>query len=349
MSRSMGPESNLPTAGNKRISFPGISSRAFEHPADRAALASLRKVPGFDVVLRKLIGLIGERSLRYLFLGSAVRVGPRQYPMINKMYEDALATLDIKERPELYVAQTPFVNAGAIGVDKPFIVLNSGTVQLMNEEEIRFILGHELGHILSDHVLYKTMLALLMRIGIGSFGIPFGGIAMFAVMAALSEWHRKSEISCDRCGLLVAQDPKVAFAANMKMAGGTSDVQTNIDEFIAQAEEYEAGGNVLDSVLKLMNLLGKTHPMSALRVLEIKRFAESEDYKKILSGDYPKREDDPKSSLYGEFAEGAKTYQKAYADSKDPLVMFMRELGTEISDSAGKVWDELRNKFKGDK
>jgi hypothetical protein len=149
--------------------------------------------------------------------------------------------------------------------------------------------------------------------------------------------------------LLVAQDPKVAFSANMKMAGGTSDVQTNIDEFIAQAEEYEAGGNVLDSVLKLMNLLGKTHPMSALRVLEIKRFAESEDYKKILSGDYPKREDDPKSSLYSEFADGAKTYQQAYAESKDPLVMFMRELGTEISDSAGKVWDELRNKFKGDK
>ena len=349
MSRSMGPEANVPaTTGGKRITFPGISSRAFEHPADRAALASLRKVPGFDIVLRKLIGLIGERSLRYLFLGSAVRVGPKQYPLINKVYEEALEALDMKERPELYISQTPFVNAGAVGVDKPFITLNSGTVQLMNEEEVRFILGHELGHILSDHVLYKTMLAILMRIGINSFGIPFGGVAMFAVLAALTEWHRKSEVSCDRAGLLVVQDKDVAYNTLMKMAGGTSATQTNVDEFIKQAEEYEAGGNVLDSVIKLMNLLGRGHPLSALRVLELRRFAEGPEYKKILSGDYPKRDDDPKASIYSEFKDGAKTYQKAYAESKDPLVMFLRELGNDLSDSAGKAWDELKKQFGKD-
>lgn len=341
----MGPDSSVPAVSNKRVRFPNISSRAFEHPADRAALAGLRKVPGFDVVLRKLIGLIGERSLRYLFLGSAVRVGPKQYPLINKMYEEALDTLDIKERPELFIAQTPFVNAGAVGVDKPFIVLNSGTVALMNEEEIKFILGHELGHILSDHVLYKTMLALLMRIGISAFGIPFGGVAMFAVFAALAEWHRKSEVSCDRCGLLTVQDKNVAYNTLMKMAGGTSASQTDVDEFIKQAEEYEAGGNVLDSVLKLMNLLGQSHPMSALRVLQMKRFAEGEDYKKILGGDYPKRDEDPKTKIYNEFAEGAKTYQKAYSESKDPLVMFLRELGNDLQDGASKVWDELKKQF----
>jgi Zn-dependent protease with chaperone function len=347
----MGPEAGLPatTGGNKKVRFPNISSRAFEHPADRAALAGLRKVPGFDIVLRKLIGLIGERSLRYLFLGSAVRVNAKQYPLVNKMYEEALDTLDFKERPELFVAQTPFVNAGAIGVDKPFIVLNSGTVMLMNEEEVRFILGHELGHILSDHVLYKTMFALLMRIGISSFGIPFGGVAMFAVFAALAEWHRKSEVSCDRCGLLVTQDKTVAYNTLMKMAGGTNASQMNVDEFLVQAEEYDQGGNVLDSVLKLMNLLGKEHPLSALRVLEMRRFAEGDEYKKILAGDYPKRDDDPKSGIYNEFKDGAKTYQKAYAESKDPLVMFLRELGNDLSDSAGKVWDELRRQFGKDK
>jgi len=342
----MGPENiHLPTTTSKRVRFPNISSRAFEHPADRAALTALRKVPGFDLLLRKMIGFIGERGLRYLYLGTAVRVSSKQFPLINKVYEECLDTLDIKVRPELFVAQTPYVNAGAIGVDTPFIVLNSATVQLLDEEELRFVLGHELGHILSDHVLYKTMFYLLLRFGTGAAGIPLGGLALFAVLTALGEWHRKSEVSCDRAGLLCTQDIHTAFSTQLKMAGGGPASQTSVEEFLKQAEEYEQGGNMLDSVFKLFNLMGREHPLNALRVLEIKRFAASDEYKNILAGKYPTRDVDPKSSVYEEVKDSAKSYQKTYTDSKDPLVSFLRTFSSDVSETATKFWDEIKKSF----
>ena len=58
----------------------GISPRAYQHPADRAAAAALRKVPYLDEVVRKLISLGYERALRAFSLGASVRLGQEQLP-----------------------------------------------------------------------------------------------------------------------------------------------------------------------------------------------------------------------------------------------------------------------------
>src|SRR5947207_12246405 len=120
-----------------RVQLVQISSRAWEHPADRAALNTLRAIPGFDEVVRKVAGFFGERGVRQLFLANAVQVGPNQRPNLHKLWTEVLETLDWPDRPELYVTQTPFANAGAVGFDKPFVVINSGTLALLTEEEQR--------------------------------------------------------------------------------------------------------------------------------------------------------------------------------------------------------------------
>ena len=140
-----------------------ISSTAWEHAADRAALNSLRAIPGFDEVVRKIAGFFGEKGVRQLFLANAVLVGPKQRPALHDLYSEVLETLDWPERPELYVSQTPFVNAAAVGFDKPFIVLNSATIALLEKEERRDILGHEMGHIISGHTTYTTI-AIIIRL-----------------------------------------------------------------------------------------------------------------------------------------------------------------------------------------
>src|SRR5829696_6337201 len=126
--------------------LPQISSRAWEHPADRAALNALRAIPGFDEVVRKVAGFITERGLRHLFLANSVRVGPRQRPKLDAALTDVLATLDWPTRPQLYVSQTPVANASAIGFEQPFIVINSGAIEILDDEELRFIIAHEMGH-----------------------------------------------------------------------------------------------------------------------------------------------------------------------------------------------------------
>ncbi len=314
----------------ERVSFPGLSPRAYEHPADRAALVALRKIPGFDFAIRKIFGFVGDRSLRLAFLASAVRVNERQFPEVHAKYIEACNVLDVHPMPELYIAQTPIVNAGAIGIDKPFIVINSGTLILMDDDELQFILAHELGHVLSEHVLYKTMIRLMMRMTIIALSVPLGGAALFAILAGLLEWDRKSELSADRAGLLAIQDPEVAFRAHMKLAGGGQTSQMSADEFLAQADEYKAGGTVVDGVVKLLNLLGRTHPFPVLRLAELKEWSEGDAYKEALAGNYAKRDDDKKTGVLSELARGGGAYKEDFEKSPDPLVGFVKDLRREV-------------------
>src|SRR5215470_10198259 len=134
-----------------RVRLPDISSRAYEHPADRSALVALRKLTGFDVILKNLANLFSDRSLRLMFLASSVRASEQQFPHLYQSMLDGCYVLDLPRVPELFISQDPQVNAMALGTDKPFIVITTGMVNLMDAEEIRFIIGHELGHVLSGH------------------------------------------------------------------------------------------------------------------------------------------------------------------------------------------------------
>ncbi|MSQ04251.1 MAG: M48 family peptidase [Myxococcales bacterium] len=205
----------------------------------------MRRLPGFDTFLRRFMGAIGVRRLRYLYLASAVRVNENQFTDLHRAYRECCEILDLQKIPELYVSQSPIVNAGAIGLDEPFIVLNSATLELYPPEEIPFVLGHELGHILSNHVLYKTMLRILLQMSLGRMGLP--GLAIMAIVAGLKEWDRKSELSSDRAGLLCVQDADTAYRILMKMADGPQIHQMDHKEFEKQADEYERGGDVRSS------------------------------------------------------------------------------------------------------
>src|ERR1700722_17248130 len=109
-------------SGPDRARFrpPGISSRAYEHPADRSALVALRKLSGFDVLLSKLFVLFNERALRLTFLAGAVKVSERQFPHIPALVRDGAYILDLPDIPDCFVIQSPIVNAMAIGRDWPF-------------------------------------------------------------------------------------------------------------------------------------------------------------------------------------------------------------------------------------
>jgi len=277
-----------------RQRLPQISSTAWEHPADRAALNTLRALPGFDEVVRKIAGAIGERGVRHIFTANAVRVGPTQRPKLHALWTEVLDTFDWETRPDLYVTQTPFVNAAAVGFESPFVVLNSATIGLLTRDEQRDVLAHELGHIISGHVTYSTIAILLLRFGLSALPFP-AELALLPFQLALLEWYRKAELSCDRAGLLGTQDLERSLTVYLKMAGGNGGDDTiNLDAFLAQSEEYEAPGNAWDSFLKLVNTAKRDHPFATVRVAELRRWVASGAYAQIVGGDYPRRgtEDD---------------------------------------------------------
>ena len=331
-------------SGRRR--FPGISSRAWEHPADRAALMALRSVPGFDAAIRWFFGMFTEKAIRALVLGGAVQVGPEQYPRVHGIWQECLAVFDASTEIELYVSQSPVLNAGATGWDKPFVVVNSATVLQLSDDQLRYVLAHELGHILSGHVLYKTMLHILLRISLLAMGTPLTGVAMLAVLAALLEWDRKSELSADRAGLLVCQRPDDVRHGLVRLAGGVGD-GANLEAFRAQAKRFEASEGIVDQAVKLLAVLGQRHPFPVQRFLEVDRWIESGDYQTILDGRYPLRADDPKESSFAAWKETGEHYREAAKNTAEPVARWLRETTANASEKARGWWKGKGEKGEG--
>jgi len=329
-----------------RVRLTGISSRAYEHPADRSALVALRKLSGFDVLLKKLFGLFNERAFRLTYLAGAVRVSERQFPHIHEMVRDGAYILDLPEVPECYVLQTPIVNAMALGRDKPFIVLNSGMIELLDPEELRAVIGHELGHILSGHALYRTMLLILLQLAARAAFLPIA-LALTAIIWGLEEWFRKSELSCDRAGLLAGQDLDASRRVLMKLAGGAQLSELNPDAFREQAQEYDAVPDLRDSILKILQLQGTTHPFAVVRFAELDYWATHGEYDRILGGDYPRRDNDGNASVTEEVRNAAKSYQESWSRSQDPLIGIFRGVAETGARAAGGLFDRFQNRGPG--
>ncbi|BBA97382.1 hypothetical protein RVR_3094 [Actinacidiphila reveromycinica] len=329
--------------GRVRRRFPDISSRAYEHPADKSALVALRKLSGFDTVFKALSGLVPERSLRLLFLSDSVRVSDEQFAHLNAMLRDACYILDLEKVPSFYVTQDPQPNAMCIGMDEPIIVVTTGLVELLDEEEMRAVVGHEVGHALSGHSVYRTILLFLTNLALRVAWIPLGNLAVLAIVTALREWFRKSELSADRAGLLVGQDLQASMRGLMKLAGGNHLHEMNVDAFLRQADEYEAAGDLRDSVLKILNVLPRSHPFATVRAGELRKWAASRDYQRLMDGHYPRRTEDKDASVYETFKESANHYSDRAKQSKDPLVGLIRDLGNGAGDIGGK----LRDRFTG--
>jgi Zn-dependent protease with chaperone function len=321
----------------QRTVLTGIGAESWEHPADRAALAALRRMPLFDEVLRRVFGVFGEKPIRLAFQANAVRVSEKQFPAIHARYVDVLATMDAPEHYPLFISQTPIVNAGAYGMEHPFIVLNSGAIRLLEGDELDFLLGHELGHVMSGHVLYRTMMVILIQLA--NLGYPLVGLAARAVLVGLLEWYRKSELSSDRAGLLACQDPGVALATSMKLAGGGRADENDLNEFLAQADEYRESGDVADSVFKVLNLLGTTHPFHTLRAAELRDWVEAGEYDRTLRGEYQKR-GAPRTPYLDDLRAAGQSYSEDAVD-------FLHQVAEGTRDAAEKVRRAFADTLRG--
>jgi Zn-dependent protease with chaperone function len=300
---------------------------------------ALRKLKGFDTVVKLMSGLINERAERLLYLGSAIRVDERQFPDLARALNDACTTLDAPSVPVLYVTANPVLNAMTIGMDKPFIVMNSAMVDLLDEEELRWVLAHEVGHALSGHAVYRTVLIRILSLSGVLAAIPFGTVGLRMIVAALFEWQRKSELSADRAGLLATQDPAVAYRALMKMSGGGHLENLDQTSFFEQGQEYDASTDLRDSVLKLLLIERRSHPMPVSRASELRRWVESGAYTAVLAGTYPTRDGDADAKLSEAAQEAAASYQQAFRDTQDTLGRLLHDTAGWLGSAKG-WWDE---------
>jgi Zn-dependent protease with chaperone function len=292
-----------------------------------------------DTVVRRLVEFSYERALRQTFLGNSVRVGERQLPEVWSAYRGVAHILDMEPENDVYVSSSIQWNAVTIGSKRPMIVLGSGLLRRLGAGEQRAVIAHEMGHVLSDHVLYTTALNILLAAG---SGLPLGlGLPVRAVRAVLLEWVRAAELSCDRAATLAVRDPRIVCRALMVLAGGMSAEELDLDAFMAQAMEYENWEDGHDRVRRFFNELSATHANAVRRVSEIMRWVQSGEYDRIQRGEYRRR--DEEADVREEAGEAFEFYAERFR------AMF-RELGdnvTSLGDQMGNVSTQVADWLRG--
>jgi Zn-dependent protease with chaperone function len=308
----------------------GISPRAYQHPADRAATAALQKVPYLDEVVRRLVALGYERALRAAALGSSVRLGQEQLPHIWVLHRQCFNALDLEAVPGLYMTQLPFANAATIGVERPVVVLNSELVRILDDDGRRAVLAHEAAHVHSGHVLYQTAMLILLRLATGVRLPLLAGLPLLGIELALLEWFRGAELSCDRAAALVTRDPMAVCRALMVISAGEASAELSLDAFIAQAMDYSEGGKGLEKLTRLMADMGLTHPMPVRRVRLLLEWVREGGYDRIVDGDYIRRGHEP--PLREETDAAQEHYSKRMSDAFQQAGTSINEVGQQLGD-----------------
>jgi Zn-dependent protease with chaperone function len=307
-----------------------ISPKAYEHPADGAATAALKSIPGLDAVVRKLIELRYERAFRQGMMASSIQLGPQQLPHIWMRYENVLATLDMPGLYDLYVTESPFANAAAIGSQSPMIVMNSKSITLFDEAELETVLAHEAGHILSEHVMYQTALLILLQL------VPLGripslaGLPLLGIRSALLEWFRAAELSSDRAATLVNRDPLVTARTLMVIAAGLPSARLDVDAFLRQGQDYRTWSSGWDRLNRLLNELNLTHSYPVRRVAELMDWVRAGEYDRIVGGAYVRRGQEPDAkeaagSAYEHYRERFRQTFEEAGESLDKTITAMNE------------------------
>lgn len=319
-----------------RLILDQISPIAWEHPTDRAALAALQQIPGFDGLLKKIVGMFGETNIATVYTAAAVRVSPTQYPVIHESLVRVCEVLDT-DVPPLYISQTHLANAGAVGMDHPFIVLNSTIVELTRPEEIEVVLGHEVGHIMSEHSLYRTLLFLLLDMS--SRVMPLVSQAIVPITLALLEWSRKAEISCDRAGLLAVQDLDASMGMHAVLAGGIRGRrdELSVEAFIEQADEYRSLDG-LSAYYRLMATLGRSHDFPVIRVAELRNWVDTRAYQDILDGTYH-RVGDP-HSVREDISTAGRNFSERAGQVFEDTDRYVNDALTNFMTSAKRIFDD---------
>jgi Zn-dependent protease with chaperone function len=318
----------------RRRKFEGIDPKSWEHPADTAALSAVRQLKGIDEVIKAILSLTSEKALKLMVLASNVKVTEKQYPRINRIVDDIVETFDWPYKPAVFLTQNPYLNAGVLGVEEPFIIINSSVLKEFNDKELTAIVAHEMGHIMSGHSLYKTIMWLLTNVSLRLLPIP--EIIIFAVVAALQEWNRKSELSADRVELLALQEETTSYNILMKMSGAEDLSQVNLNEFFLQAQEYENQKSVVDSIHKILNQVWLSHPYPVIRLQELKTWASSGQYQSILDGNYLRR-GFHQSTVEEDVKAGYEYYKESFETTDDPVLKFMGALGSELGKATGSI------------
>lgn len=223
-----------------------------------------------------------EKLFRLQSMGDDVRVTQNS---CKSIYDKVALCSKILNMPipDVFINQSPVVNAFTTGTASPMIQIYSGLIDFFDDDELLAVIAHEMGHIKCGHVLYR-MVTSFVQLGTSVLG-PLKFLTDATIAVSLLEWERKSELSADRAALLVTQDIKPVISMLMKLAGGSEKIAGEIDydDFLEQSRQYrEMAAGLSGGAYKLYLNILRTHPFPVMRAAEIEEWSRTDEYRRIL-------------------------------------------------------------------
>ena len=259
-----------------------LSPSRYRHPDDLQATAELERKTPFEGLARLLSKELSERAFSIRNAGTSVKVGPRQFPDLHKRFSRICERMGISPVPPFYLARGD-INAFTGGVEEPFVVLHQGVLSKLGPSEQDFVIGHELGHIKFEHVLYQMMARLLAMQGmLLTPNLVLGRILAQGMQLRILDWSRKAELSCDRAGLLACQSPEAALRVMLRFAGVP---ESRLDELNIQAylEQYDVLEDAnATRIGRLFSGIYESHPWIIERVKNLREWVDSGEYDALL-------------------------------------------------------------------
>lgn len=254
-----------------------------KHPEDSEILDGLNKIPLFKGFLNNTIVPIREAYNEVESYGDGWNVTPQSSPQIYRKLQEACDILGIKKMPKLTSEWFYAPSSFSAGNEKFRIVISSGAIDLFDDEELIFFIGHELGHYICGHKPYQMLLEALYMPFIDNASVK---VWSTIVKVPLLDWYRKSDFTADRVGLLCCQDIDVALRVIIKRAGLPKKYynQINIKAFLQQAIDFETQhiGN-LDKIAKALSLRSCEFPWMVQRAIRLYEWYHSGDYQRFIN------------------------------------------------------------------
>ncbi|MBE5871483.1 MAG: M48 family metallopeptidase [Lachnospiraceae bacterium] len=260
-----------------------LDSGLYLHESDKAAMAALKAIPGFEQLMKAFMKIWNEKQFKILNMSTNLKLGNGQLDKYYDMLPPICDKLGI-EVPEMYLDLSPYPNAHTYGDTKPFIVLTSGLFDTVPEELIPTVIAHECGHIACHHTLYHTMgRAILNGASLSASGL--GNLALYPIQLAFAYWMRCSEFSADRAAAICDGNADNTMKLCMYLAGYSKNIQAepDVELFLQQAEAYREmiKDNMWNKTLEFIMFQNNDHPLNAVRAYESREWINSERYQAI--------------------------------------------------------------------
>lgn len=267
-----------------RVKLKGISAKDFIHPEDEKGLRRMEAVPGMKKFLAETISDLREKFTSVEMYGDGVNISNDSYGELYSLLEEANAILNNEKIPDFSLTWSYDISVGTEGAKNPRISALSGAIDLLEEDELMFLLGHELGHLMAGHKPYHNLLITfytpLMNM------VPNAQIWLGLLRPMLLQWYRLSDFTADRAGLLVCQDLNVALRTMIKMSGIPQKYydSINIKAILKQASRFEQQNkDFANNMVQNLSLNTACAPWMVIRAAKLYNWYKSGEYISLIN------------------------------------------------------------------